>query len=56
MKVLTAVRIHIAARSVDVDINKYVTTQLSRDRKIYCWIQATKVLIEETFSQRADEM
>ena len=56
MEILRADPISITARSVDADIRKYVTSQLSRDRKLCRLDTATKELIEETISQKADGM
>ncbi|KAF2161722.1 hypothetical protein M409DRAFT_69535 [Zasmidium cellare ATCC 36951] len=46
----------IAARAVDADIRKYVSTQLSLDRKLSQLDDATKRLLEDTLSQKADGM
>ena len=46
----------IAARMVDADIQRYISSQLSRDRKLTKLDKTTKELIEDTISQRADGM
>jgi hypothetical protein len=56
MQMLGANFASVAARSVDADIRRYISTQLSRDRKLRKLDVTTKELIEETISQRADGM
>ena len=56
IKTLGADVISIATHIVDADIHKWVKTQLSRDRKLGRLDPATKALIEETTSQKADGM
>ena len=53
---LGASPVPIATRSVDADIRRYVSMELSRDKKLSNWEQATKALIEDTFAQKADGM
>lgn len=48
--------IPVIARAVDIDIQKYISTQMSRDRKLSQLDSPTRTLIEETLSQRADGM
>ena len=56
MEQLDAEYISIAAQAVNPDIQKYVSTQLSHDHKLVQLDLATKALIEETLSKRADGM
>lgn len=56
MGMLEADPISIPARFVDVDIQKYVTTQLSRIPKLSRLDQSIKRTIEEKISGRADGM
>lgn len=53
---LGATPISIATRSVDVDIRQYMATQLSRNHRLSRLDPATKTLIEETISVKADGM
>ncbi|KAK6436813.1 hypothetical protein LTR95_006993 [Oleoguttula sp. CCFEE 5521] len=46
----------IIAQTISSDIRKYVSTQVSRDRKFSRLDLATKTMIEETLVQRADGM
>nr|OQO23823.1 hypothetical protein B0A51_08145 [Rachicladosporium sp. CCFEE 5018] len=46
----------IIARTVDADIHKYISTHMSRDRKLSHLDATAKALIEETLSERADGM
>ena len=56
MEKLGAEQMSTSTRTVDADIQKYVSTQLSRDRKLSRLDAATRTLIEETLSQKADGM
>lgn len=56
MFILGADPIVVAARKVDPDIEKYVSAQLSRDRKLSRLDPTTRKLIEDTLSQKADGM
>jgi len=56
MEKLGAYPIPIATDSVDADICKYVTTQLSRNHRLSRLDQTTKTLIQETISSKADGM
>jgi hypothetical protein len=56
METLGADLVSIAARSVDADIQRYMSSQLSRDRKLSRFDSATKKLIEDTISRKADGM
>ena len=56
MDALSADRICISAYAVNADIRTYLTTQLSRDRRLSQLGSAIKALIEETISQKADGM
>ncbi|KAK5675910.1 hypothetical protein LTS10_011642 [Elasticomyces elasticus] len=44
----------IPARAMDADIEKYVSTQLSRDHRLSCLDYATRRLIGETLAHKAD--
>lgn len=56
MGTLRADVISIATHIVDADIHKWVSSQLSRDRKLGRLDAATKASVEETISQKADGM
>ena len=56
MQILRADPVSIAARSVDADIQRYISSQLSRDRKLSRFDSATKKLIGDTLSRKADGM
>ena len=56
MATLGANSMSIAVRSVDADIQRYISSQLSRDRKLSKLDVTTKNLIEDTISQQADGM
>ena len=56
MQILGADLVSIRARLVDADIQRYASSQLSRDRKLSKLDVATKSLIEDTISQQADGM
>ena len=56
MQTLEAVPVSIAVRSVDSDIQRYTSSQLSRDRKLSKLDVNTKNLIEDTISHQADGM
>ena len=56
METLGADLVSVAARSVDADIQRYISSQLSRDRKLSKLDKTTKKLIEDTISRRADGM
>ena len=56
MDTLETDTISIAAQIVNADIRRYVSTQLSRDRKLSRLDLATRTLVEETLSQKADGM
>ena len=46
----------IVAQTVHADIQKYISTQMSCDRKLSQLDSTTKTLIEQTLSQKADGM
>lgn len=56
METLGADVMAIATLSVDADIHKWVSAELSCDRKLRQLDLATKVLVEETISKKADGM
>ena len=56
MATLGAESLPVASRSVDVDIRQYVQRQLLRDHRLARLDQATKALVEETISLKADGM
>ena len=56
MKALRAIGVSIPARSVNADIQRYVSGQLSRDRRLSKLDTATKTLIETRILQKADAM
>jgi hypothetical protein len=56
MLTLGAKPVSIAVRPVNMDIQKYVSNQLLRDRKLNNLDATTKALIEDTISRRADGM
>lgn len=56
MEKLGAHPLSIGAQTVNADIQKYVSTELSRDRRLSRLDWATRTLIEETLAQRADGM
>ena len=56
MAALGANPMSIAVRSVDADIQRYTSRQLSRDRKLTKLDVTTKNLIEDAISQQADGM
>ena len=56
MQMLGASFASVGARSVDTDIERYTSSQLSRDRKLNKLDATTKTLIGDTISRRADGM
>lgn len=56
MSMLGAESISVEASCVDVDIRKYIATQLSGDPRLSRLNPASKALIENTISQRSDGM
>ena len=56
MEVLKAESMHIATRSVDADIQQYVSSQVSRDFQLCRLDPATKIVIKESISEKADGM
>ncbi|RMZ80134.1 hypothetical protein DV736_g6675, partial [Chaetothyriales sp. CBS 134916] len=56
MEKLGAESISIAAQTVKADIQRYVSTQLSRDGKLSRLDDAKRSLVEQTLSQKADGM
>ena len=56
MVMLGAKLVSIKTHSVDADIRKYMTTLLSRDHRLSRLETATKALIEDTISEKADGM
>lgn len=54
MEMLRAERIFVAIRVVDADIRKYLSTELSHDRRLCRLDQVTKALIGETIGQKAN--
>ena len=56
MVMLGAKPVSIKTHSVDADIRKYMATQMSRDHRLSRLETATKALIENTISEKADGM
>jgi hypothetical protein len=56
MEVLGATQLNIAPETVDADIGKYVSSQLSRDRKLSRLDFSTRILIEDTLSKKGNGM
>ena len=56
MEVLGATQLNIVAETVDADIGRYVSSQLSRDRKLSRLDLASRTLIEDTLSNKANGM
>lgn len=56
MEKLLAERLFITPETIDKDIRKYVSTQISRDRNLSGLDPATRTLIKETFAEKADGM
>lgn len=56
METIEADLICIAAQTVNADIQRYVSTQMSRDQKLSRLDCGTKELVAETLSQKADGM
>jgi hypothetical protein len=56
MEALSATQLNIAAETVDADIGRYVSSQLSRDRKLSRLDLPTRTLIEDTLSNKANGM
>jgi hypothetical protein len=56
MEVLGATQLNIVAETVDADIGRYVSSQLSRDRKLSRLDSPTRTLIEDTLSNKANGM
>ena len=56
MRPLGAYLTSVAARSVDADVQRYISSQLSRNRKLSKLDVTTKNLIEDTISRKADGM
>lgn len=56
VETLEAERLSIAAHTVNRDIQKYIATQLSRDRKLSRLDYNTRTLIGDTLAQKADGM
>ena len=56
MVALGAAVFPISTRPVNVDIGRYVSRELSRDRKLSTLDEATKTLIMETFEEKVDGM
>jgi Cdc6-like AAA superfamily ATPase len=56
MATLGADLVSVAARLVDADIQRYISSQLSRDRKLSKSDKTAKKLIQDTISRRADGM
>ena len=56
METLGAEQIAIATRAVDADIKKYVSSQLSHERRLARLDSSSKTDIEETITQKADGM
>lgn len=56
METLEAKQIAIATRAVDADVGKYVSSELSRDRKLGRLDFDSKVAVEKTIMQKADGM
>lgn len=56
MDILQATKLLIPPSAVHVDIQKFVSTEISRDRKLGRLDTATRSLVEKTISQKADGM
>lgn len=56
MTELEAEHLSVSRHPVDRDIRKYIATQLSRDPRLARLDEATKTLVENTISQKADGM
>lgn len=56
MEALSAEQLPIATSTVNADIRRYVSTQLSRDRRLSRLDPQTTSLIEDTISKKADGM
>ena len=56
MHSLEAQDVLVSTGAVDADIGRYVSNELSRDRKLSRLDGGTKTLIEDTFAQKADGM
>jgi len=56
MEELDAALLSIAAQTLDADIEKYISTQLSRDHQLSRLDAGTRTLIEGTLTQKADGM
>ena len=56
MDLLGADVVPISTRSVDIDIERYVESELSRDRKLSRLDGHLKTLIKKTFAEKADGM
>jgi hypothetical protein len=56
MEELGATQLSIATQTVDADIGKYVSRQLSRDPKLSRLDPATRTLIEDTLSSKSNGM
>ena len=54
METLEAEVFSVSTRPVDADIGRYVSSAISRDRKLNRLDGATKTLIIETFAEKAD--
>jgi hypothetical protein len=56
MEALGATQLNIAAETVDADIRRYVSSQLSRDPKLSRLDLPTQTLIKDTLSEKANGM
>ena len=56
MNTLNADVLSVSTRPVDADIVRYVSSELSRDRKLNRWDGSTKTIIVDMFAEKADGM
>ncbi|KAK3672633.1 hypothetical protein LTR78_007445 [Recurvomyces mirabilis] len=56
MEILQVGHINIATRAVDTDIGKYVSSEMSRDRRLARFDLVSKTAIEKTIAQKGDGM
>jgi hypothetical protein len=56
MEVLAAEPLRVITRAVDVDIQAYLSTELSRDRNLRELSPEMRILIESTIASQADGM
>jgi hypothetical protein len=56
MEALGATQLNIATKTIDADVRRYVSSQLSRDRKLSRLDLPTQTSIEDTLSKKANGM